>query len=41
MDRYLASYDFRSNSRIKIEFCPNSVDVSSVPPNREGVYMHP
>ena len=31
-DKYLASYGFRLNSRIKIEFCPYSVDVSLVPP---------
>ena len=41
VDRYLASYGFRSNSGIKIEFCPHGVDVSLAPPSREGVYMHP
>jgi len=41
MDRYLASYGFPLNSGIKIEFCPYGVDVSLIPPNREGVYVHP
>jgi len=41
VDRYLVSYGFRLNLRIKIEFCPHSVEVSLAPPNREAVYMHP
>jgi len=41
VNRYLANYVFHSNPSIKIEFCPYGVDVSSAPPNGEGVYMHP
>ena len=41
VDKYLASYGFHLNLGIKIEFCPPYVEVSSAPPKREGVYMHP
>ena len=41
VDKYLARYDFHWGPGIKIEFCPNDVDVSSAPPGKEGVYMHP
>ena len=41
MVRYLTSYDFHLNPGIKIEFCPQNVDVSVASPNKEGVYMHP
>ena len=41
VDIYLASYGFRLNLGIKLEFYPNGVDVSLAPPNRKGVYMHP
>ena len=39
--KYLASYSFHLNLGIKIEFCPQSVDVSLAPPNKDCVYMHP
>ena len=38
VDKYLASYGVYWISRIKIDFCPNDVDVSSASPNKEGVY---
>ena len=41
VDKYLANYGFRWSSGIKIEFCPNDVDVSTALPGKEGVYMHP
>ena len=41
MDKYRAGYGFCWSPRIKIEFGPDDVDVSSVPPDKEGVYMHP
>jgi len=41
VDKCFASYEFRLNPGIKIEFCPLNVDVSSAPPKGEGVYMHP
>ena len=41
VNKYLASYGFRWSPGIKIEFCPNDVDVSSARPGKEGVYMHP
>ena len=40
VDKYLAGYGFRWSPGIKIEFCPNDVDVSSAPTGKEGVYMH-
>jgi len=40
VDKYLASYGFCLNTRIKIEFCLYSVNVSSAP-LKSGVYMHP
>ena len=40
MDKYLANYSFRWSPGIKIEFCPNDADVTSAPPDEEGVYMH-
>jgi len=41
VDKYLASYGFRWRPEIKIEFNPNNADVSSAPPDKECVYMHP
>jgi len=41
VDKYLADNGFCLSPGIKIEFCPNDVDVSSAPPGKEGVYMHP
>jgi len=41
VNRYLASYDFCLNLRIKIEFYSHGVDVSLAPHNGEGVYMYP
>ena len=41
VDKYLAGYGFHWSPGIKIEFCLNDVDVSSAPPYKEGVYMHP
>ena len=40
VDKYLATYGFHWSPRIKIEFCPNDVDVTSAPPDKEGVYMY-
>ena len=40
-DKYLATYGFRWSPGIKFEFCPNDVDVTSTPPDKNGVYMHP
>jgi len=40
VDKYLASYDFHWSPRIKIEFCPHNVDISSTMPNKDGVYIH-
>jgi len=42
VDKYLANYDFRLNSEIKIKFSPHGVDVSLASPN-DGIciYMHP
>ena len=37
VDKYLASYGFRWSLGIKIEFCPNDVDVTSTLPDKEGV----
>jgi len=39
--KYLAGYGFHLSPGIKFEFCPNNVDDSSTPPDKEGVYMHP
>jgi len=39
VDKYLANYSFRLNPRIKIEFCPQDIEVSLAPPNG-GVYMY-
>jgi len=39
-NKYLASYGFFLNPRIKIKFCPHGVGISLAPPNA-GVYMHP
>ena len=39
VDKYLASYDFRLNPGIKIEFSLHGVDISLAPPNRDGVYI--
>jgi len=41
VDKYLANYGFCWSPEIKIEFCPNDVDVTSVPPDKKGVNMHP
>jgi len=41
VNKYLVNYEFRLNPGIKIEFCPRSVNVSSAPPEGEGVCMHP
>ena len=41
VDKYLASYGFRLNLVIKIEFFPQNIDVSVAPPNKEGAYMYP
>jgi len=40
VEKYLVSYSFRWSPGIKVEFCPNDVDVTSAPPDKEGVYMH-
>ena len=41
VNKYLASFGFRWSPRIKFEFCPNRFDVTSTPPDKEGMYMHP
>jgi len=41
VDKYLAMYDFHWGPGIKIEFCPNDVDVSSAPPGRGCIYASP
>ena len=41
VDKHLASYGFRLNPGIKIEFCPLTVDVFSTPPKGKCVYMRP
>jgi len=38
VDKHLTNYGFHLNSRIKIEFCLLTLDVSSTPP-KEKVYM--
>ena len=40
MDTYSPSW-LSFEFGIKIEFCPQNVDVSVAPPNKEDVYMHP
>ena len=40
VDKFLANYDFRLNSEIRIKFSPHGVDVSLASPN-DGIYMHP